>query len=94
MATVAMEKLAIPKMKASGLVFLIMSRILMRVYKDSTVTSGAKLSMIVETGWLRKNNKPTCCPRGTGHSKHGINRYVYIYIGHDSSVGVCLSSKR
>ena len=29
MATVAMEKLAIPKMKASGLVFLIMSRILM-----------------------------------------------------------------
>ena len=29
MATVAMEKLAIPKMKASGLFFLIMSRILM-----------------------------------------------------------------
>ena len=25
--------------------------------KDSTVTSGAKLSMIGETGWLRKTNK-------------------------------------
>ena len=32
MATVAMEKLAIPKMKASGLVLLIMSRILMNFH--------------------------------------------------------------
>ena len=45
--------------------------------------------MIVGTGFENKTNEPTCFPRGIGRSKHGINRYVYIYIGHKSCVGVC-----
>ena len=28
-------------------------------------------SMIVGTGFENKNAAPSCCPRGTGHSKHG-----------------------
>ena len=45
--------------------------------------------MIGETAWLRKYSESTWCPRGKRHCrpKHEINRNVYI--GHDSSVGVC-----
>ena len=49
--------------------------------------------MIGATGWLRQTNKqthnePTCCVRGKRRSMRETNRYVYIYIGHESSVGV------
>ena len=50
--------------------------------------------MIAGTGFEKKKNEPTRFPRGTGSIEHGINRYVNIYIGHDSSVWVCFPSKR
>ena len=46
--------------------------------KNSTVTSGAKLSMIVGTGFEKKN-EPIRFPRGIRRRRpnHENNRYVY-----------------
>ena len=42
-------------------------------------------------GFDNKTNEPTCLPRGMRCSEHETNRYVYRYIGHESSVGVCFA---
>ena len=44
-------------------------------------------------GFENKTNEPTCFPRGKWCSEDETNRYVYIYIGHDSSVGVCFAKE-
>ena len=58
---------------------------LVRTIKVSTVTSGAKLSMIGETGW-----KPVVL------EVNGIvsMKRIDMYIDHESSVRVCFAERR
>ena len=48
--------------------------------------------MIVGTGFENIANEPTCFPRGMQRSEDETNRYVYRYIGHESSLVVCFSN--
>ena len=56
-------------------------------HKDSTVTSRAKLSMIVGTGIEKKRKEPTRFSRGMrrGRPKHAMKQ-IDMYIDHDRSV--------
>ena len=48
--------------------------------------------MIAGTGFEKTPNEPTCFPRGTGVVASMASTDMYIYIGHESSVGVRFSN--